>query len=184
MGAANLSRKQLAMTAQIEAWAERSTLLHKAEGCDNNSCGGRRKIWWIVRHPQTSPEISNEHARKFVIHKLAVCEPMLARLADGQLPWLPGEAAEYAGRSREETFRLLGILPPEQEVIPEVSPEEVSNPFPEAAESLPRLTKTELNREKYRQWKAQQIENERQRRQQAKTPGGYGNVVDALRRKG
>lgn len=183
MGASSLSRKQLAMTAQIEAWAERSTLLHKAEGCDNNMCGGRRKIWWIVRHPNTSPEISNEHARNFVVHKLAVCELMLSRLAGAELPWLPGEAAEYGRRTREETFRLLGILPPEQEVITDIPKEEISNPFPEVQKSLPEFTKTERNKDNYRKWKSAQMEAEAERRQQAKTPGGYGAVVDALRRK-
>ena len=75
-----MSRKELAAHVQIDAWAQESVTKHRRE-CTEKICGGKQKIWWTVRHPKVHKEIASDLAKSYVINKLHVCAPLLARLA-------------------------------------------------------------------------------------------------------
>ena len=178
MGAARMTRKELVAHVQIDAWAHDSVIKHRRE-CPEKFCGGRQKIWWIVRHPKCHPEISNPAAREYVVNRLHCCQPMLDRLATGDLPWLSGEFEVYCNRTDNEVALLVGreIFSGQSEE-PEVSQEELSDPFPEVSKSFPK-TRSQTTREAYLAGKAEQQQRRTARTQPAT---GLGNALEALQK--
>jgi hypothetical protein len=183
MGAAQMTRKEIQAHVQIDAWAQQSVTAHRRE-CEEKICGGKQKIWWIVRHPNCHPQISNPAAREYVINRLHVCAPLLVRLAEpagtGQdqdkIPWLPGEFNVYVNRTDQEVAELIGREEKSAPTEELPSKEELQNPFPEVQKSFPK-TRSQTNREAYLAGKAEQ-QQRRTRRTQPAT--GLGSVLDAL----
>lgn len=177
MGASRLTSRQLTQAAQIEAWAEEQAKLHSRE-CRERKCPGRRKMWWIVRHPMSSPEISNATAREVVIFRSHPCMLLCARLELKMIPYLPGEEEEHARRTPDDILRLLGYLPEPKEDEPR---EDIGNPFPEARAAMPQETKSGRN---LREWRERRDRDAVRQRERMKPVTGLGSAVDALTRKG
>ena len=166
-----LGRSDFVQTALCEAWADESVTLHRRE-CTEKVCGGKSKIWWLVRHPKINSVVANEDAKKFVRAHYHVCMDMLRRLEGGSIPWLPGERLVYSRRSAAKIRELLGRVEIQQDNIIEPTTEELRNPFPEVQKSFPE-TKTE-------KWRREQ---ERLRRPKSNRPTGLGDALDSLTRK-
>lgn len=182
MGASRMTRKELAAHVQIDAWAHESVVKHRRE-CTERICGGRQKIWWIVRHPEVHPEISSRTAQDYVINKLHACAPLLARLATPgptasgpSVPWLPGEYEVYAARTDQEIAVLIGREEISVEPEKEVPREKLRNPFPEVMESFPE-SRSEIARKNYVAGRTERNQREMSRKQPAK---GLGAAIDAL----
>lgn len=112
-----MGSKELKLAEQIDAWAREQARVHRRE-CRNSGCCGRTLVWWVTRHPDTSPRVANPTAVAFVVSQ-EVCTLLEMRLVEGQLPWLPGEAEVYADRAkaRQELPKPVGrrvgeTLPP------------------------------------------------------------------------
>lgn len=99
----------------IEAWAEQCVKEHRKECRAKSACGGRSKIWWTTRHPDTPDSIRVETVVSYVRERTQACEALEARLLSGQYPWIEGERESYRRRTAEERAVLLGreIFPPD-----------------------------------------------------------------------
>lgn len=181
MGASQLGRVERNHAVAIEAWSEEMVKLHRRE-CPEGQCAGRGKIWWIVRHPETSPEIGNETARNFVVNRTQVCGELEKRMGK-LLPWIPGEELSYRNRSEEERAQLLGReFRPAENREPSCDP---SNPFPEAREEMPQKPAGRVCADQLRERLAHEREQMPQHRPaRGRVGNGFGAAVDALSGRG
>jgi hypothetical protein len=176
MGASELDSSQLNKVIHIEGWAVESKNLHSRE-CTEKYCGGKSKIWWMVRHPRLSPSVASDASKRFAIEKYHVCSLILDRLERGIIPWLPKERRRYLARTDEEIFELLGRTVP-QKAISETAQETreaLKNPFPGAVPP----------REHYQRMPVQEThERYRNGRKLDDAPAkGFSATIDALSRK-
>lgn len=180
-----LDRSDFIKTAHIEAWADESVTMHRRE-CTEKVCGGKSKIWWLVRHPKINPVISNPTARSLAIGQYHVCAELLKRLVGGSVPWLPHEKRTYQKREPEEIARLLGREVYSAEPISEPDPttEELRNPFPEVRKSFPETKTERYRRERAEQQETASADTPRRQAQRASHPNGMAAAVDALTRRG
>ena len=142
MGAAELDNSQLRKHVHIETWAQEMKTKHTRE-CIEKYCGGKSKIWWLVRHPKVSPNIATDVTKTFAREKYHCCEVLLEKLESGLIPWLPKERQEYASRDDDLIMALLGRENPDAVVSKKVSEsaDDLKNPFPGVRESFPRATR-------------------------------------------
>lgn len=181
-----LDRTDYIKVAHIEAWADESVTMHRRE-CSEKVCGGKSKMWWIVRHPKINPVVSNKTARKMIVENYHVCREMLRRLEGGSIPWLPHERNTYSKREPEEISRLLDredfsskpTSDADSDPDPVKNPEVYRDPFPEVRKSFPE-TKTERLRREAAEHSAQPVAHKPKQPQ----PNGMNAAVDALTRRG
>jgi hypothetical protein len=122
-----MSKKEYRQHSRVRAWAQQHAQDHK-DMCTSKKCGGRFDVWWVARHPQASPSVVTDLVKDKVRTTLHVCPYLLARLADGSVPWLDAaERAVYARRSPAEVKTLLGtaVRPKVENNSPEDEPVEI-----------------------------------------------------------
>lgn len=162
MGAADMNKTQLNKVVKIEAWAFEMAYKHRRE-CDEKVCGGKSKMWWIVRHPRISPEIATPEQRRFVATHYHVCMSLLERLESGRVPWLPRERPTYAKRSADRILELLGRVEASEPEPEDITEEDLTDPMPGVRESFPETLTEIRNRAR--------LESARRRETRAALPG-------------
>ena len=177
-----LAPHQLKEAVRIEAWAEEMVRRHRRE-CTEAQCGGRSKMWWVVRHPNVTTQQANQTAKAYVRSMVHVCAPLLTRLVDGQLDWIDGERESYEKRTDEEIMRMLG-----REFSGTVSAKESESfqddPFPEAMDAMPDAPPSTMRaRDWHNQQRLLKQKEAAMRSRPAEPQPGVVDFVSALRKK-
>lgn len=180
MGASELDNSKLRKIVHIEAWAQESKTMH-TRLCTEKFCGGKSKIWWLVRHPRISPEIASETAKSFAREKYHCCAVLIDELERGVIPWLPKERNLYAARDDDEIKALLGreIAPKEPDTD---TAQTLRNPFPKQQRDA--LPDKRVNRQRHPYDRSPEpVEEVYRKGHRVDSPSsGFGQAIDALKR--